>query len=118
MNATKAQGCNGYFLGSIPKPTPLTNPATVLVSTTFWGSLNPTGEEWEQQNAYALGMITLNVKKLLDKGSKWMELLQKHGNHSQMSRTLPQAWDYLPLTITFVLYAILMALTLQCISLQ
>ena len=34
-------------------------------------------------------------KTLLDRVSKQMEQLQKHGNHSQTSRTLLQAWGYL-----------------------
>ena len=70
MNAAKAQGCNGYFLGTIPRPTPPTDPTTATTPTTFWGALKPTIEEWDQCNAYALGMITLNVKNTIGQGVK------------------------------------------------
>jgi hypothetical protein len=70
MNAAKARGCDGYFLGNIPRPIPPTDTTTVLITTTFWGSLKPTPEEWDQRNAYALGMITLNVKNTIGQGVK------------------------------------------------
>ena len=70
MNAAKARGCIRYFLGNIPRPSPPTNLTAILTPTTFWGSLKPTEEEWDQRNAYALGMITLNVRNTIGQGVK------------------------------------------------
>ena len=82
MNAAKARGCDGYFLGKITRPLPQTDPATAPVPTTFWGSLTPTKEEWDQRNAYSLGMITLNVKNTIRQGVR-------------MDGTAAQAWKSL-----------------------
>lgn len=70
MNAAKAQGWDGYFLGTIPRPATHTDITTAQTTTTFCGSQKPTEEEWEQCNAYALGMITLNVKNTIGQGVK------------------------------------------------
>ena len=69
MNAAKAQGCDGYLLGRITRPL-FTTDTTTLKPTSFWGSLRPTEEEWDQRNAYALGMIMLNVKNTIGQGVK------------------------------------------------
>ena len=65
MNAAKVWDCDRYLLGKINRPIPPTAPTTALKLTNFWGSLTPTEEEWDQQNAYTLGMIMLNIKNTI-----------------------------------------------------
>ena len=64
MNAAMAKSVDIYLHGKVPKPA-IPKDSTTIKSTNFWGSLNPTPEEWDQQNAYAHGMITLNVKNTI-----------------------------------------------------
>ena len=86
MNAAKAWGCNRYLLRKINRPIPPTTPTTALKLTNFWGSLTLTEEEWDQQNTYTLGMITLNVKNTIGQGMKtdgtaaeaWKSLTEIH----------------------------------------
>ena len=68
-NTAKARRCNGYLNGTIPRPT-TTDPPDIPRQTAYWGLLTPTQEEWDQRNAYALGMITLNVKNTIGQGVK------------------------------------------------
>ena len=53
----------------ITKPAAL-SPGQTAVSTTYWGSMTPTPEEWQQQDAYAKGMVVLNVKNPIGHGVK------------------------------------------------
>ena len=86
MNAEKLWGCDEYLLGKINKPIPPTAPTTALKPTNFWESLTPTEEEWDQQNAYTLGMIMLNIKNTIGQGMKtdstaaeaWKSLTEIH----------------------------------------
>lgn len=64
----------GYLEGSIPRPatpSPSTDPSAIPMPTTptiYWGSKRPSQDEWEQHNAYAQGLITLNIKNPVGHG--------------------------------------------------
>ncbi|KAF5373414.1 hypothetical protein D9615_009477 [Tricholomella constricta] len=64
INAARAKGLLGYFGGQITCPTP----DPTATATSYWGSPNPTHEEWLQRDAYAQGMITLNVVNPVGQG--------------------------------------------------
>ena len=74
ISAAKSRGVMGYLDGTIPRPaTPShsTDPTeTPLPSTptVYWGTKKPSQDEWEQCNAYAQGLIALNVKNPVGHG--------------------------------------------------
>ena len=70
LNAARACGCDGYLIRTIQKPPAPSDPTVTPKATAFWGSPTPTGEEWDLRNAYALGLITLNVTNTVGLGVK------------------------------------------------
>ena len=74
ISAVKSRGVMGYLDGTIPRPAtppPGTDPSDTPLPTTptvYWGSKKPSQDEWEQHNAYAQGLITLNVKNPIGHG--------------------------------------------------
>jgi gag-polypeptide of LTR copia-type len=64
----------GYLEGTIQRPTtpsPSTDPSHIplpVTPTVYWGLKSPSQDEWEQRNAYAQGLITLNVKNPIGHG--------------------------------------------------
>jgi hypothetical protein len=76
ISAAKSRGVMGYLDGTIPRPatpSPGTDPNdTPLPSTptVYWGSKRPSQDEWEQRNAYAQGLVALNVKNPVGHGVK------------------------------------------------
>lgn len=68
--AAKARGLLGYFDGTIQKPrnTPTPYPPIYPTPPTYWGSSNPSLDEWEQRDAYAQGMMTGNLKNAVGLG--------------------------------------------------
>ncbi|KAF8801430.1 hypothetical protein BYT27DRAFT_7261972 [Phlegmacium glaucopus] len=74
ISAAKSRGVMGYLDGTIPRPatpSPSTNPSDTPLPATpmvYWGSRKPSQDEWEQCNAYAQGLITLNVKNPIGHG--------------------------------------------------
>src|SRR5215469_10365167 len=96
LNAADARGllgCFGHDKKIIPKPTGA--PASIPSETTnWWGALHLTPEEWEQRNAYAKGMIALNVKNpigvgLMTQGTAaeaWESLISIHDQKSALKR--------------------------------
>jgi hypothetical protein len=76
MSAAKSRGVMGYLEGIIPRPaTPssMTDPSNIPLPaepTVYWGSKKPSQDEWEQRNAYAQGLIALNVKNPVGHGVK------------------------------------------------
>ncbi|KAG5641913.1 hypothetical protein DXG03_003959, partial [Asterophora parasitica] len=81
VNAAKAKGLMGYLKGKIKKPLP-PNPSKPAPATSYWGSVSPTFEEWEQHDTYAQGMITLNIINPIRQGVR-------------MDRTLAECWHSL-----------------------
>ncbi|KAG6871099.1 hypothetical protein C0992_011718, partial [Termitomyces sp. T32_za158] len=64
--AARGRGLLGYMTGKIPDPRMIATDekakATESTTTsTWWGSLTPTPDEWLQRDAYARSMVTLNV---------------------------------------------------------
>jgi hypothetical protein len=76
MSAAKSRGVMGYLEGTIQRPAtpPISSDPTLIplptTPTVFWGSKIPTQDEWEQRNAYAQGLIALNVKNPIGHGIK------------------------------------------------
>src|SRR5277367_4319771 len=72
--AVKSRSVMGYLEGSIvrpPTPSESSDPTNVplpMTPTVYWGLKNPTQDEWEQRNAYAQGLISLNVKNPVGHG--------------------------------------------------
>ena len=68
ISAAKSCGVMGYLEGTIQRPvtpSPGTDPSTIplpITPTAYWGLKSPSQDEWEQCNAYAQGLIALNVK--------------------------------------------------------
>ena len=73
-SAAKSRGVIGYLDGTIPRPpTPPPSAAssstiTPAAPTIYWGSKKPSQDEWEQRNAYAQGLIALNIKNPIGHG--------------------------------------------------
>jgi hypothetical protein len=90
-SAAGAHGVQGYLEGTIQKPSPLTT-GTMPAPTSYWGSKNPSPEEWEQRNAYAKSMVDLNVKNPIGHGIQpthtaadaWAALKDIHDTPSDM----------------------------------
>jgi hypothetical protein len=74
VSAAKSCGVMGYLEGTIQRPTtpsPSTNPSHIPLSitpTVYWGLKSPSQDEWKQCNAYAQGLIALNVKNSIRHG--------------------------------------------------
>jgi hypothetical protein len=74
ISVAKSHEVLRYLEGTIPRPTtPLssTDPSAIPIPATltiYWGSRRPSQDEWEQQNAYAQGLIALNVKNPVGHG--------------------------------------------------
>ncbi|KAF9537756.1 hypothetical protein CPC08DRAFT_605522, partial [Agrocybe pediades] len=66
--AAKQRGVLGYLDGTIKQPDPEHADYKPRVATSYWGSSLPTPEEWEQRDAWAQGLITLNVKNAIGLG--------------------------------------------------
>ena len=66
--AIKARGMVPYLDGTLSKPAPSREGADPTPSTTYWGSLKPTEEEWTQRDAYIQGLIVLNIKNPVGHG--------------------------------------------------
>ena len=87
-SAAKSRGVMGYLDGTIPRPTtpPLsTDPSAIPIPATptvFWGLKRPSQDEWEQRNAYAQGLISLNIKNPI-------------GHGVNLSGTAAEAWKSL-----------------------
>ena len=62
-----ACGVQGYLEGTIQKPSPL-KPGMTATATSYWGSKNPSPEEWEQHNMYTKSLVDLNVKNPIGHG--------------------------------------------------
>ena len=71
-SAAGAYGIQGYLEGTIQKPSPL-KPGTTATATSYWGSKNPSPEEWEQRNTYAKSLVNLNVKNPIRHGIQPMD---------------------------------------------
>ncbi|TFK34144.1 hypothetical protein BDQ12DRAFT_571551, partial [Crucibulum laeve] len=65
LSAARAHGLLPYLLGTLTRPSDTILPRP---STGWWGSLNPSQEEWDQRDAYTQGMVTLNVKNPIGLG--------------------------------------------------
>ncbi|KAF5387622.1 hypothetical protein D9615_000717 [Tricholomella constricta] len=68
LNAARARGLMGYLQGTTTAPDPPDPDDTPTPTTAYWGSPNPTYEEWLQRDAYTQGMITLNVLNPIGQG--------------------------------------------------
>src|ERR1700678_1990426 len=77
ISTAKSRGVMGYLEGIIPRPatppsdSPGTNPSAIpipITPTVYWGSKKPSQDELEQRNAYAQGLIALNVKNPVGHG--------------------------------------------------
>ena len=74
ISTAKSCGVMGYLDGTIPRPatpTPSNSPSDIplpTMLTVYWGSKRPSQDEWEQHNAYAQGLIALNVKNPIRHG--------------------------------------------------
>ncbi|KAG6839084.1 hypothetical protein C0991_006133, partial [Blastosporella zonata] len=60
ISATRGCGLKGYLDSTLPRPSP--TPTTPATTTTWWGSLTPMSKEWDQQDAFAMSMVALNVE--------------------------------------------------------
>jgi len=70
FSAAESRGVDGYLTGAIPQPSNPPVGAAAQPATVYWGSMTPTPEEWKQRNAYAKGMVILNVKNPIGHGVK------------------------------------------------
>ncbi|RDB17165.1 Retrovirus-related Pol polyprotein from transposon TNT 1-94 [Hypsizygus marmoreus] len=70
--AAKQRGVTGYLDGSIKRPrVPVEGESPAVIPTTvYWGSMTPTADEWEQRNAFAQGIVTLNIRNAVGLGVK------------------------------------------------
>jgi len=74
ISAAKSRGVMGYLDGTILRPntpSPGTGPSDTPLPptpTVYWGSKKPSQDEWEQRNAYAQGLVALNVKNAIGHG--------------------------------------------------
>ncbi|KAF5371869.1 hypothetical protein D9615_009522 [Tricholomella constricta] len=57
LAAARARGLTGYLQGTITAP----DPTASTTPTAYWGVRNPTADEWDQRDAYAQSLVTLNV---------------------------------------------------------
>ena len=73
ISAAKSRGVMGYLEGT-PRPatpSPSADPSTIPIHATpmiCWGSKKPSQDKWEWRNAYAQGLIALNVKNPVGHG--------------------------------------------------
>ncbi|KAF5381397.1 hypothetical protein D9615_008422 [Tricholomella constricta] len=88
LAAAKARGLLGYLLGTISPPDPDDSPD----ATAYWGALLPTSEEWNQRDAYAQSLVTLNVLNPIGQGvamdgtaaTTWESLTSLHDAKSDL----------------------------------
>jgi hypothetical protein len=65
--AAKSCGLTGYLSRDIARPSSGPQPAE---DSSYWGSPNPTLNQWLQQDAFAQGLVVLNVKNAIGHGVK------------------------------------------------
>jgi len=70
LSAADARGLDSYLNGTITKPADISPGQVAPPATAYWGSETPSPEEWKQRNAYAKGMVVLNVKNPIGHGVK------------------------------------------------
>ncbi|KAG6858872.1 hypothetical protein C0991_001787, partial [Blastosporella zonata] len=84
-SAARGRGLKGYLDGTLEKPSPNID-ALQMPASTWWGSLTPTPDEWDQRDAFTLSMIALNVDNPTGRGVKldgnaaeaWKSLTDTH----------------------------------------
>ncbi|KAG6808660.1 hypothetical protein H0H92_003355, partial [Tricholoma furcatifolium] len=103
--AARARGARGYLDGTIPRPeTPSIDPepgesktsaavAQVEQKPTEWQSKSPSLEEWEERDAWTLGLIIYNTKNPVGLGismdgtaaEAWKALNENYGLSSEIA---------------------------------
>ena len=74
ISAAKSHGVMGYLEGTMPRPvtpSPSTEPSTIPIPampTIDWESKKSSQNKWEQRNAYAQVLISLNIKNPIGHG--------------------------------------------------
>ncbi|KAF5388355.1 hypothetical protein D9615_000329 [Tricholomella constricta] len=66
--AAKSRGLEGYLDGTNRRPSPAPDSSLPMLPTLYWGSENPSAEEWRQRDAFTQGMVVLNVKNAIGHG--------------------------------------------------
>lgn len=90
--AARARGARGYLDGTITKPEPAVDKKSEQ-RPTEWSSKQPSLEEWEERDAWALGLIIYNTKNPVGLGIKmdgsaaeaWTTLTENYGVFSEIA---------------------------------
>lgn len=91
--AARAQGAHGYLDGTIGKPDIGITDTKVEVKPTEWSSKTPSLEEWEERDAWTLGLIIYNTKNPVGLGinmdgtaaKAWTTLTKNYGVFSEIA---------------------------------
>ena len=94
MIAARARGARGYLDRTITKPIPPTGDQKIPENKgTEWSSKTPSLEEWEERDAWALGLIIYNAKNPVGLGIEmdgmvaeaWTSLTENFGVFSEIA---------------------------------
>lgn len=93
MIATRARGACGYLEGTITKPSVTSDTKDIEAKSTEWSSRYPSLEEWEERDAWTLGLIIYNTKNPVGLGIKmdgsvadaWKTLKENYGVFSEIA---------------------------------
>ena len=112
--AARVCGACGYLDGSITKPEPNIKIADPETKPTEWSSKNPSLEEWEERDAWTLGLIVYNTKNPVGMGIRmdgtaadaWTALTDNYGVFLEIvvmnAKKRLQATEFQHLQITMV----------------
>ena len=91
--AARARGTRGYLEGTITKPSVTPDTKDDETKPTEWSSKNPSLEEWEERDAWTLGLVIYNTKNPVGLGIKmdgsaadaWKALKENYGVFSEIA---------------------------------
>ncbi|KAG5719221.1 hypothetical protein E4T56_gene13428 [Termitomyces sp. T112] len=93
MIAARARGARGYLDGTIKKPETRPDTKPTDEKHTEWSSRFPSEEEWEERDAWTLGLIIYNTKNPVGLGIRmdgmaadtWKALTENYGVFSEIT---------------------------------
>ncbi|KAG6886836.1 hypothetical protein C0992_002096 [Termitomyces sp. T32_za158] len=91
--AARLRGAHGYLDGLIKCPDSIPEQKVLEIKVTEWSSKTPSLEEWEERDAWALGLLIYNTKNLVGLGIRmdgtaaeaWKALTDNYGVFSEIA---------------------------------